>query len=106
MEYYHSNYYSKVNPELCDSCGECVEKCQLEAISIEDEGAVVDLDRCIGCGVCVATCPNNAIALLTKESVYVPPKDHDALYKKILTERFGMSGMLKMMPKIVLGKKI
>jgi hypothetical protein len=27
VEYYHSNYYAEVNPELCESCEQCVEKC-------------------------------------------------------------------------------
>lgn len=106
VEYYHSNYYAEVNPELCESCEECVEKCQLEAMSIENDTATVNLDRCIGCGVCGATCPNNAIEIKEKEDIYVPPKNHDSLYKKILMERVGMSGMLKIMPKIILGKKI
>jgi ferredoxin len=66
----------------------------------------VNLDRCIGCGVCVANCPNDAIDMKEKADRYVPPKNHDALYKKILMERVGMPGMLKMMPKIILGKKI
>ncbi|MFC1516572.1 DUF362 domain-containing protein [Thermodesulfobacteriota bacterium] len=106
VEYYHSNYYSKIDPELCDSCWECVVKCQLDALSIEDNGSTVNLDRCIGCGVCVTTCPNNAIELMAKENTYVPLKDHDSLYNKIMAERFGMFGMLKMMPKMILGKKI
>lgn len=106
VEYYYSNYFAEVNSELCESCEECIERCQLEALWIENDSAIVNLDRCIGCGVCVANCPNGAIEMKEKESTYVPPKDHDSLYKKILMERVGMSGMLKMVPKIILGKKI
>lgn len=105
-EYYHSNYYSKVDSDVCEMCWECIDKCALEALSMENDGATVDLERCIGCGVCVTACPAGAIELQVKEDAYVPPADHDALYKKILMERVGMFGMLKMIPKMVLKRKI
>ena len=106
VEFYHSNYYSEVDPELCEACGECIEICPMEALSIDADYSSVDLDRCIGCGVCVATCPNNAIELKIKDSKHVPPKDTDAMYKKILMERIGIGGMLKTIPKIMLRQKI
>jgi NAD-dependent dihydropyrimidine dehydrogenase PreA subunit len=106
VEFYHSNYYSEVDPELCDACGECVEICPMEALSIDAEYSSADLDRCIGCGVCVAACPINAIELKVKDSKHVPPKDTDAMYKKILMERIGVGGMLKTIPKIMLRQKI
>ncbi len=74
---------------------------------MEDDGySTVNLDRCIGCGVCVPTCPTDAIELKKKESNYVPPKDSETMYKKILMERIGLGGMLKILPKIILGQKI
>ena len=105
-EFYHSNYYSSVNAEKCEACLTCVDICPMEAISADEGYATVDLDRCIGCGVCVSKCPADAIELKEKEIKYVPPKDSDAMYKKILMERIGVKGMLKMLPKMVLGQKI
>jgi H+/Na+-translocating ferredoxin:NAD+ oxidoreductase subunit B len=105
-EYYHSNYYSAVNSEKCEACQTCVDMCPMAAISADEGVAAVNLDRCIGCGVCVSKCTAGAIELKEKESKYVPPKDSDAMYKKILMERIGVKGMLKMMPKMLLGKKI
>ncbi len=78
----------------------------MEALSIDDDYSSVDLDRCIGCGACASTCPNNAIELKRKDSTYVPPKDTDAMYKKILMERIGVGGMLKTIPKIIMRQKI
>jgi Pyruvate/2-oxoacid:ferredoxin oxidoreductase delta subunit len=106
VEFYHSNYYSTVNPELCEVCWECVDRCPMEAISIDADYSSVDLDRCIGCGACVSTCLSNAIELKRKDSNYVPPKDTDAMYKKILLERIGIGGMLKTIPKIIFQQKI
>ena len=105
-EFYHSNYYSKVDPEKCEACWECTEGCPMEALSIEADYSSADLDRCIGCGACVSICPNNAIELKRKDSAYVPPNDTDAMYKKILMERVGVGGMLKTIPKIIMRQKI
>ncbi|MFC1966570.1 ATP-binding protein [Chloroflexota bacterium] len=71
-----SNYRAVINLEDCTSCGVCTERCQVHAIS-EDEDSTPLLDRakCIGCGVCVIGCPNNAIELVTvsaEEWFYVP----------------------------------
>jgi ferredoxin len=46
----------------CTGCGDCVDVCPVEALSIENEKAVVN-DECIDCGACVNTCPNDAISL-------------------------------------------
>jgi len=78
----------------------------MEALSVDTDISTVDLDRCIGCGVCVSTCPNKAMELKRKDSIYVPPKDTDAMYKKILMERIGVGGMLKTIPKIIMRQKI
>jgi len=66
----------------------------------------VDLDRCIGCGVCSSKCPSGAIELKSKDKKNIPPKNTDAMYKKILMERIGIGGMLKTFPKIILQQKI
>ncbi len=55
-----------VDPAKCTSCGECVESCPLECISLQadkDNKAFVDPDACSECGVCVDSCPVSAIEL-------------------------------------------
>jgi NAD-dependent dihydropyrimidine dehydrogenase PreA subunit len=106
VEFYHSNYYSKIDSGSCDACGQCIEMCPMEALTINHDCSSVDLDRCIGCGVCVSTCPNDAIELKKKDRKYVPPKDQESMYKKILMERIGIGGMIKTIPKIIFGQKI
>ena len=80
--------------------------CPMEALSNENSGTVVDLDRCIGCGVCVDTCSNGAIELKVKSSTYVPPKNNDNMYKKIMMERYGAVGMMKILPKMIFKMKV
>ncbi|HID78265.1 MAG TPA: 4Fe-4S dicluster domain-containing protein [Planctomycetaceae bacterium] len=50
-----------VDTEKCEGCGDCVEACPLDAISIVDEKAVVDEETCGDCGACVDVCPTEAI---------------------------------------------
>ena len=64
-----SNYYASVDPDLCCGCETCVDRCQMDAISMGPEDtAVVDLDRCIGCGLCVTTCETEAMTLETRDA--------------------------------------
>jgi electron transport complex protein RnfB len=106
VEYYHSNYFSKVDSEKCDLCWDCIEKCPMDALEMEDDSPSVNLDRCIGCGVCVSTCKSGACELIAKDTKHVPPKDSEAMYKKILVERIGIGGMLKTLPKMIFHQKI
>ncbi|MHA1269278.1 MAG: 4Fe-4S binding protein [Candidatus Helarchaeota archaeon] len=55
-----TSYIAKVNDE-CIGCETCIEKCPMEAISINNSLAVIDESRCIGCGVCSHLCPQSAI---------------------------------------------
>jgi ferredoxin len=61
-----SPYQTAHDDDLCSGCGTCVDRCQMEAITIPNGVAVVDLDRCIGCGLCVSTCVTGALTLVRK----------------------------------------
>jgi NAD-dependent dihydropyrimidine dehydrogenase PreA subunit len=105
-EYYHSNYFSKVDSGKCDQCWDCIEICPMDALEMEDDAPSVDLDRCIGCGVCVSKCKSGAYGLIAKDTKHTPPKDSEAMYKRILVERIGIGGMLKTLPKMIFHQKI
>jgi ferredoxin len=62
-----SNYFCRVNPQLCSGCGACPDICPMSAILLKtNEWAEIDLDRCIGCGVCTGSCPTRAMSLQLK----------------------------------------
>ena len=61
-----SNYFAVVDPDLCTLCETCLDRCQMNAITVTDQCAEINLDRCIGCGLCVTTCPAQAIHLAVK----------------------------------------
>ena len=51
-----------INKAKCTGCGDCVDVCPVEALSIENDKAVVN-DECIDCGVCIDECPSGALSL-------------------------------------------
>ncbi len=88
-ELYATNYYAKVDPELCTGCEDCVDQCQLEALAMVNDVATVNRDRCIGCGNCVANCTADAIHLQKKEEELLPPPNTKALYMNIMSQKVG-----------------
>jgi electron transport complex protein RnfB len=105
VEMYVTNFYAEVDSELCNGCGECVSKCQLNAITVDDK-ARVNLDRCIGCGNCIALCPQGAVKLIKKESEKVPPKDKVTVNMSTLARKVGWWNMLKVRTRMLLGMKV
>jgi Pyruvate/2-oxoacid:ferredoxin oxidoreductase delta subunit len=78
----NSGYQPKLDPEGCNACEECVERCPATALAMSgDEVPVVDLDRCFGCGVCATTCPTEAFTLVAKKGFPEPPVDQEAFKK-------------------------
>ncbi len=84
----HANYYAEVIAADCTACETCVERCQMDAISV-DAVAVVNADRCIGCGLCITDCPTDAMVLRQKDAgnQYVPPGNTVETYVNMATER-------------------
>jgi ferredoxin len=68
-----SPFYAVNDADLCLGCGDCVDRCQVYAIELVDEIAVIDLDRCIGCGLCVTTCSSESLRLERKPEEEQPP---------------------------------
>lgn len=67
-----SGYVARVDSELCNACGDCVEVCPFSAISLNEKGTVIDWEQCMGCGVCEEQCPNEAILLARDKRKGVP----------------------------------
>ncbi|MFX1585689.1 MAG: 4Fe-4S binding protein [Promethearchaeota archaeon] len=86
-QFFATNYFAEVDEDLCIGCGTCEERCNMDAVHVEDAIAQVDKKRCIGCGVCVPTCTSEAIKLYKKDNEIIPPKNTAATYVAIMDKK-------------------
>jgi len=76
----NTNFISRPSDEPCTECGECIERCPVNAIELDkrEDGnsyARIDSGRCIGCGVCVRFCPSQSVVLERREQTAFVPRD-------------------------------
>lgn len=87
------------DPEVCIACGDCVEICPMEALTMDDSGMIkYEQLRCIGCGLCVSVCPTEAVKMILKSEADQPkiPKNTTGTYLQIAKAR----GISKIFPLI------
>jgi electron transport complex protein RnfB len=71
QKFLNAIFESIIDEVLCIACGNCVERCPVKAITLEDI-AVVDRDLCLGCGLCASVCLEEAISLKPREDAIEP----------------------------------
>ena len=86
-QFFATNYLAEVDEDLCIGCGTCEERCNMDAVHVEDAIAHVDKTRCIGCGVCVPTCTSEALQLHKKEEEVIPPRNTKETYMAIMDKK-------------------
>jgi len=64
-----SRYQARIDPEKCNFCGTCRERCFFNAIAETNGNSgqsvmAVSGEQCMGCGLCQITCPEEAIAMV------------------------------------------
>jgi electron transport complex protein RnfB len=94
-QFFATNFYAKVDEDLCIGCGTCEERCNMDAVHVEDAVARVDLARCIGCGVCIPTCTSEAIKLFEKDQKLMPPENTAATYIAIMDKKAELARIKK-----------
>jgi len=72
-----SNFGVVIDEETCSGCGDCLERCPMEALSLVDEVAAVNKEHCVGCGNCVSVCPAESLAM-ERRSDTKPPEFSEA----------------------------
>jgi Na+-translocating ferredoxin:NAD+ oxidoreductase subunit B len=92
-------YIARHDADLCTTCEACIERCQMEAITLVDWAISLNPARCIGCGLCVSTCPSGALSLARKAEPPSVPRNTVSNYLQMAQarEKIGilrMAGML------------
>lgn len=105
-EFVQSNFFVRIDADLCTACGECMSLCQMDALIPVNKQTEVLQSHCIGCGVCLNACATGAITLVGKEKQSVPPDNSMEMYRRMIRERYGLLGTLKFMGRAILGKQI
>ena len=73
-----SNYIGHIDEEKCISCGDCVDACPIEAISLDEttpgDTPLINEEFCLGCGVCALNCNNEAMSMLKRTKRVLHPE--------------------------------
>ena len=86
-----SDFVAAVDNDLCAGCGDCLARCQFEALALPDDLILIDQGRCVGCGLCVPVCPTEALRLERRPVGEIPPPPAD--FDDWLTQRAKTRGL-------------
>jgi NAD-dependent dihydropyrimidine dehydrogenase PreA subunit len=82
-----SDFLVVVDQDLCVACGDCIERCQFDALELDEITCVVDPQNCVGCGLCVPVCPENAMVLVRRpEGEVLPPPENLKVWGEVRFE--------------------
>ena len=70
-----SLYTRAYDKETCIGCGTCIDRCNLAALSLDEEGKIAVTEACVRCGQCAYVCPAQAVKLVPMEGEYPMPED-------------------------------
>lgn len=87
VELVSSPFIAMVTSSECDGCGLCVKRCQMDALTVEENIVSLDPDRCIGCGLCVSRCPSQTLTLVRKPASELSTVPKDIIQASIDTLR-------------------
>ena len=71
QKFMNAIFESRIEEDKCIGCGNCLERCPVSAISLEDI-AKVDRNLCLGCGLCASVCSEEAIRLKIRDDLTEP----------------------------------
>ncbi len=86
-----SSFWSVLDEDLCNGCGNCEVRCPVDAVAMMDGLPQINHELCLGCGQCTFVCAPNAMRLEKREDkILVPPMD-DGQFFLTYAQGKGMS---------------
>ena len=67
-----ANFIAVADEESCTGCGECIDRCQMAALTLEDGTVSLHQDYCIGCGNCASVCPSGSMRMVRRDETIEP----------------------------------
>jgi len=80
-----SGFITSFDAESCITCGDCVDRCPMEALTVKEETLLFDNNKCIGCGLCTSVCPTGSLTLVARSNAPVPPRDWRQLNASLIS---------------------
>jgi Na+-translocating ferredoxin:NAD+ oxidoreductase RNF subunit RnfB len=74
-----ANFVVAIDESSCSGCGDCIDRCQMDALSLENEVISVNENICFGCGNCIVACPTESLSMVRRDNVK-PPETKDKLH--------------------------
>ncbi len=76
-----SSFWSVLDEDLCNGCGNCEPRCPVDAIKMSDGLPEINHEMCLGCGQCTFVCAPDALRLEKREDkILVPPLDDQQFF--------------------------
>lgn len=88
-----NGYNLDYDSEKCIGCGQCVARCPMEAVTLED-GVCHHNDVCVRCGQCVRVCPADARILRAADDWPEMPNDYLESHKYLAKERMARGAII------------
>jgi ferredoxin len=80
-----SGFITSFDAESCIACGDCVERCPMEALTMDGDSLLFHENKCIGCGLCSSACTTGSLKLVERSNAPVPPRDWRQLNASLLS---------------------
>ena len=86
-----SSFWSVLDEDLCNGCGNCEIRCPVDAITMTDGLPEIKHELCLGCGQCTFVCAPDALRLQKRDDAIAAPLQDDQQFFLAYAQGKGMS---------------